>query len=226
MNSGGFAKIERRVIDRIAEVGPTAFAVYAVLAAHADPLGTCCPSVAAIVGASGRTVKRGLRQLERAGLLTRRLRRRAPPLYILPQGGYVLTVGCSPACHPTGRCYEHIGGPPLEQLATLAQGERETLHRVARMFDRSIAETHQEPRESLGRTVPGELPGEAFNRRTSWPEILEPHGWVCVGEHGGIRQWRRPGKATGASATTGLLSKQGNELFVCFSTSRTITSCR
>jgi len=107
MNSGGFAKIERRVIDRIVEVGPTAFAVYAVLAAHADPLGTCWPSVAtiaAIVGASGRTVKRGLRRLERAGLLTRRLRRRAPPVYILPQG-----VTCMSAQESKGDMGVHQG---------------------------------------------------------------------------------------------------------------------
>ena len=28
------------------------------------------------------------------------------------EGGYVLTVGCPPECHETGRTYEHVAGPP------------------------------------------------------------------------------------------------------------------
>jgi len=135
------------------------------------------------------------------------------------EGGYVLTVGCSPQCHPTGNLYEHVYGPPLTDLETLTTDERNTLHAVARTFDRSIGETHQEPQiPGYERAKAGESPGDEFNRVASWPEILEPHGWQCVGESGGIKRWRRPGKATGYSASTGLLSKQGNELLVVFST--------
>ena len=56
------------------------------------------------------------------------------------------------------------------------------------------------------------------SQRSTWSEILEPHGWACVGESGGIKRWRRPGKQTGISATTGVLSKAGNELLTVFST--------
>lgn len=134
------------------------------------------------------------------------------------EGGYFLTIGCSPKCHPTGNQYEHVHGLPLTELATLTAAERETLHRAARMFDRSVAETHTEPKVRGYERRDGESPGDAFNEQVCWPEILEPHGWQQVGESGGIKRWRRPGKSTGISATTGILSKAGNELFTVFST--------
>lgn len=135
------------------------------------------------------------------------------------EGGYVLTVGCSPKCHPTGNLYEHVYGPPLTELSTLTLAERDTLHRAARMFDGSVAETHSEPPvRGYERTKDGDSPGDDFNRRSTWSEILEPHGWHPCGESGGIKRWRRPGKSQGISATTGVLSKAGNELLTVFST--------
>lgn len=134
------------------------------------------------------------------------------------EGGYVLTVGCSAACHPTGNLYEHVYGPPLAELAVLSAAERDTIHQVARMFDRSISETHEEPSVRGYERHGDKSPGDSFNERATWPQILEPHGWHCIGESGGVKRWRRPGKSTGISATTGLLSKQGNELLVVFST--------
>jgi len=135
------------------------------------------------------------------------------------EGGYVLTVGCAPECHPTGNTYEHVYGPPLTELETLSTAERETILRTARMFDRSIAETHTEPPvRGYERPSDGESPGDAFNHQAAWPQILEPFGWACIGESGGIKRWRRPGKSTGISATTGILSQQGNELLTVFST--------
>jgi putative DNA primase/helicase len=133
------------------------------------------------------------------------------------EGGYVLTVGCAPQCHPSGNQYEHAYGPPLTELAILTTAERATIHNAARLFDRSIGETHQEPRPH-GYERRGDSPGDEFNARATWAEILEPHRWVCVGESGGIKRWRRPGKTTGYSASTGVLSKQGRELLVVFST--------
>ncbi len=134
------------------------------------------------------------------------------------EGGYILAPGCSPECHPTGNLYRHVDGPPLEYLAVLSPGERDTLHRIARMFDRSVAETHREPAQGPPGRNPADLPGTIFNERATWAEILEPAGWTCIGEHGGVKQWRRPGKTTGVSATTGILSRQGTELLVVFST--------
>lgn len=35
------------------------------------------------------------------------------------EGGYVLAPGSPPACHPTGRTYEHVGGPPITEAPML-----------------------------------------------------------------------------------------------------------
>ncbi len=133
------------------------------------------------------------------------------------ESGYVLAVGCSPACHPSGNQYEHVYGPKVVDIETLTAAERETIHTAARMFDRSIAETHNDPIMS-GYERGGVSPGDSFNAKSAWAEIIEPFGWVSCGESAGIKRWRRPGKATGISATTGILSKTGNELFTVFST--------
>ena len=50
----------------------------------------------------------------------------------------------------------------------------------------------------------GDRPGDAFNRRASWPEILEPAGWRHVYDRGDVGYWCRPGKTHGVSATTNL----------------------
>jgi len=62
-----------------------------------------------------------------------------------------------------------------------------------------------------------ERPGDVFNRSVDWADVLEPHGWRCVGQDGGgQRFWCRPGKQFGVSASTGY--GQGDYLYV-FSTS-------
>jgi DNA-binding transcriptional ArsR family regulator len=63
------------IVLRIAEIGPAALAVYVVLAQHADGNRECWPRVeriAALLEFSDRTVKRALRTLREAGLLTRK----------------------------------------------------------------------------------------------------------------------------------------------------------
>lgn len=131
-------------------------------------------------------------------------------------GGYVLAPGCAPECHPSGRLYEHCYGRTLDNLAILTAAERDLLFRTAATFDRSPVEIHVEPKPQ-GYASGDLTPGDAYAQRVSWADILEPKGWMCVGESGGIKRWRRPGKSQGWSATTGLLSKGGNELLCVFS---------
>ena len=67
-----WTRIDDGVIDRIAEIGPTAFAIYAALAKHTDTEGTCYPSVSTlgtITGLSRRTVQLALRRLQKEGLV-------------------------------------------------------------------------------------------------------------------------------------------------------------
>jgi KaiC/GvpD/RAD55 family RecA-like ATPase len=61
----------------------------------------------------------------------------------------------------------------------------------------------------------GDRPGDDWAARTSWPDILQPHGWVLTRQLGnGVAMWRRPGKRDGSSATT----RENGGLYV-FSTS-------
>ena len=135
------------------------------------------------------------------------------------EGGYALTIGCTPEYHPTGNLYEHAGGPPLTELAVLTESERRILHDVAHSFDYGLGNAHVDsPIPGYERHEPGKSPGDAFNQRATWEEMIEPHGWKKVTAAGGISRWRRPGKADGYSATTGIQSKAGNELLCVFST--------
>lgn len=130
------------------------------------------------------------------------------------EGGYVLTVGCPNACHPSGNLYEQKAGCEIAELQKITPEQRATLHRIAASFDRSVALSHQQ----LPMERDAESPGNKFAAVTSWEEILEPHGWIKVGG-GNPQHWRRPGKNIGTSATTGLVSNQGAELFCVFTTS-------
>src|SRR5262249_5430835 len=60
------------------------------------------------------------------------------------------------------------------------------------------------------------LPGDDFNRRGwDWSQILD--GAECVGQNGTERLWRRPGKDTGHSASTGhCTGDDGAELLKVF----------
>jgi acyl-CoA-binding protein len=132
------------------------------------------------------------------------------------EGGYVLAPGSPGSCHKTGRTYRYFGGPKFSQISVLSPEEVETIHAVARSFDKRPPEQTQP--SSSGRKTTGEnRPGDDFNQRAEWAEILEPHGWVAEKQSGDLAYWRRPGKSNGHSATTGLISEDGNELLCVFS---------
>lgn len=59
----------------------------------------------------------------------------------------------------------------------------------------------------------GGRPGDDFGKRTTWDEILSPHGWTAGKKKGGVTEWTRPGKdvRAGLSATTGYC---GDNLYV------------
>ncbi len=60
---------------------------------------------------------------------------------------------------------------------------------------------HQPAAERTPRK-PGELnPGDDYNQRGNWFDLLTSHGWTYLGHKGHIGYWRRPDKDTGVSAT-------------------------
>jgi hypothetical protein len=117
-------------------------------------------------------------------------------------GGYCLAPGCPPRCHESGRLYEHVDGPPIVETPTLNAEEVEVLLRCARALHRDSPEPGPpKPRRSGAASGNGEglRPGDDYDRRGDWNELLTRHGWKPCGPG----RWTRPGKRCGVSATTG-----------------------
>lgn len=121
------------------------------------------------------------------------------------QGGYVVAPPSPPQAHVSGIAYLHMSGPALTEIPTITESEYETLLNAARAFNEQ-AKPAKEERQTTKPSKPGEgaKPGEDFDARASWHEVLEPHGWEAIRTIGDKTYWRRPGKKDGGiSATTG-----------------------
>lgn len=120
------------------------------------------------------------------------------------EGGYVLAPPSHPDCHPLKKAYVHADGPFLTEIPTISAEERTTLLETARSFNRA-------PKKIIGPGEKGnpdktgeEAPGDDFNARATWDEVLEPYGWRKAKIDGPIVYWRRPGKTDeGHSASVG-----------------------
>ncbi len=66
----------------------------------------------------------------------------------------------------------------------------------------------------------GDRPGDVYNRRSTWSDVLGPAGWTRLYERSdGSATWQRPGKeGRGVSATTGFCgARAGKDLLYVFS---------
>lgn len=133
------------------------------------------------------------------------------------EGGYGLVPGSPPSAHLTGRTYDHIAGPGFDALAVVSSAERDAMHQLARVLDRSPAEEVPQPAPAPSA---GGRPGDEYeDRGESWASLLERHGWSRIGGGDGYEVWRRPGKGHGGhSATLGYCKdRQGRPLLRVFS---------
>lgn len=122
------------------------------------------------------------------------------------EGGYVVLAPSFGRTHPTGQAWTMLVGGP-GSIPTITEEERDLLHAVAAMLDEMPAIEHQAT-SSTAAAVPYDgdaRPGDDFNARATWEEILEPHGWTRGRRLGRGWAWVRPGKDArdGFSATTG-----------------------
>lgn len=139
------------------------------------------------------------------------------------EGGFVVTAPSHGSVHASGRPYELIAGGPATTPVITAD-EHRALHAICRMVDAVPAEepaaTVAAPRGAApadpldegnaflmggGERVEGGLtPGDDYEQRTTWSELLLSHGWTVLRTINGTTYWRRPGKSDfGVSATTG-----------------------
>ncbi len=128
------------------------------------------------------------------------------------EGGYVIAPGSPAACHPLKRPYELLSGQ-FETMPVITLDERQILLDAARKFNKIV-----KPKKIVvgpsAKNGTHDKPGDDFNNKTTWDEILAPAGWELIYEKNSVGHWRRPGKEEGISATT---NYDGNDLFHVFS---------
>ena len=127
------------------------------------------------------------------------------------EGGYTILPGSPPKCHPAKQGYFLVQGD-LAKIPAVSVEERSLLLESARALNE-----YADPKRVISgpSSSTGGRPGDDFNARADWVEILEPQGWQKAGHPGEKTFWRRPGKKTGISATTNFA---GIDLFYNFST--------
>lgn len=137
---------------------------------------------------------------------------------------YVIGAGSPVAVHSAGVPYTIArtgwldGGPftpmPVETFNALTM-------KAAELNSYSRPVHHDVVGDRRPHDVVGDRPGDHFNSRVSWADILGPHRWTVYRSTSGASYWSRPGKSpAGVSASTGhCKGPSGNDLFYVFSTS-------
>lgn len=135
------------------------------------------------------------------------------------QGGQAVMPG-SPGCtHPSGKLYKLAKGS-FDQIPTLSVEVRDVYLEMARTFNK-IPPVVPKFECCSDCSVKGDRPGDDFNARGDWKEILEPKGWYLVRQTNRVEYWCRPGKHDGGfSATIGhCCNDEGQSLLYVFSSS-------
>ena len=135
------------------------------------------------------------------------------------EGGYVLAPGTPPDCHPLQSTYEQTGGEALTNLNAdlLSVADRAFLFDCARSFDE--VEVQATPTEFEVSDSHGDRPGDEFNQKANWSDLLEAHGWTLAFSQNETEYYRRPGKDDeGCSATVNYCkNEQSGSLLYVFS---------
>jgi len=133
------------------------------------------------------------------------------------EGGYVVVAPTGGTCHPTGDTWSVASGK-LGKIPTITWEQRcalvEAFHAALdEMPTQEITRTRPHPASLL--PARSDRPGDDFNARAEWQDILGPHGWRVHRRTTKEVYWTRPGKdkADGWSATTGY-SDSGDRLYV------------
>ena len=133
-------------------------------------------------------------------------------------GGYTVIAPTGGEYHETGRAWTRLAGGPTT-LPTFTLTQLDTLLDIFRTLDEAgdlptltSSRTHAPAAPATPTpTAPapsqrdaGALtPGDEYEQKTSWEDILTPHGWTISSRDATTTYWTRPGKTMGVSATTG-----------------------
>jgi P4 family phage/plasmid primase-like protien len=140
------------------------------------------------------------------------------------EGGYAVVPPSAGGVHPTGKPWTQHAGSPAG-IPTITGEQRDMLHAVANLLDEMPVEADPAPPVAVRDAGSGKRPGDDYNDRATWDDILTPHGWTKAGRLGPGYAWRRPEKTDpGISATTGQ-REDADRLYV-FTTSTVFESER
>lgn len=125
-------------------------------------------------------------------------------------GGWVVVAPSNGTTHETGRPWILTAGGP-ETIPSITMEERELFHGIIGTLHQlppdepTVAQERQPARPATGgSTVFGAVtPGDDYENKVDWADILQPEGWSLFFTRGNTRYWTRPGKSRGISATTG-----------------------
>lgn len=132
-------------------------------------------------------------------------------------GGFVVVAPSAGTVHPTGKPWTTLLGSPAT-IPTITVEQRDTLYAIASLLDQMPAhepENIPAPIPDLPGSTPGTRPGDDYNQRATWDEILGGRGWDRMWRLGTGYGWRRPGKEDRSiSATTGTSTDGADRLYV------------
>ncbi len=131
------------------------------------------------------------------------------------EGGFVVTAPSNGTTHPTGKPWLLVRGGP-STVATITGDERTQLFRLLRALDQMPAKVTRGAPQATRSASDGLRPGDDYNARSDWTDILEADGWQVFYIRDQVTYWTRPGKATGVSAST---NATGNDTLIVFTSS-------
>lgn len=137
------------------------------------------------------------------------------------EGGFTILAPSNGTTHPSGKPWVRMGGGP-DTIPTITVAQRDTLHNIiTALFDQLPPIEPPRPRQAGAGEGGGPRPGDHYNQKATWEEILEPHGWTKTGRrtNNNSQGWTRPGKnpREGISATT--RQTDSGDWFYVFTTS-------
>lgn len=131
------------------------------------------------------------------------------------EGGYFIAAPTPGSHHKTGNPWQVLAGG-CETVPTITETERAAFHKA---ITDTLDETPEAPVSLFSQTTRtntpvapvsasegGLKPGDDYEQKTDWADILTPHGWTLHSTlSSGERFWTRPGKhpRDGHSASTG-----------------------
>ena len=86
------------------------------------------------------------------------------------EGGFIIVAPTYGSVNKGGQ-YEMVSGS-IQTIAIIDPSERRELFNLARFFDEK-----KRSNKVVSSSVGNDRPGDDYNERASWAEVLEPNGW-------------------------------------------------